>query len=313
MAWPRRLRISLLGVGVVLALGACSSTRSTIGGDGGTANGSAKVKVAATTTQVADFARVIGGDCVEVYGILKPNVDPHDYEPSPADVNALAEAEVIIKNGVDLEKWLEPTLASASSAGIVVDTSAGVTIRHGDGAETAGDPHIWHDPHNAKIMATTIEQALTSARPTCQAEFAANLADYSTKLDALDRAIVSSIATLTNKKLVTNHDAFGYYVDRYGLDFVGSIIPSFDSSAELSANQLADLVTAIRAQGVKAVFSETSLPAKTADAIAGEAGVKVVEGDDALYGDTLGPAGSPGDTYLDMMRHNTETIVTNLR
>jgi zinc/manganese transport system substrate-binding protein/manganese/iron transport system substrate-binding protein len=132
-------------------------------------------------------------------------------------------------------------------------------------------------------------------------------------LEGLDVDIAREVDALDNKKLVTNHDAFGYFVDRYGFTFVGSIIPSFDSSAELSASDLRTLVAAIKAQGVKAVFSEASLPAKTAKAIATEANVEVVEGEDALYGDGLGPAGSAGGTYLTMMRHNADTIVSNLR
>jgi ABC-type Zn uptake system ZnuABC Zn-binding protein ZnuA len=120
------------------------------------------------------------------------------------------------------------------------------------------------------------------------------------------------IDSLANKKLVTNHDAFGYDIDRYGLQFVGSVIPSFDSTAELSGRDIRDLVAKIRATGVKAVFSETSLPPRSAETIASEAGVKVVEGEDALYGDSLGPAGCDGDTYLKMVCHNTRTIVSNL-
>ena len=112
---------------------------------------------------------------------------------------------------------------------------------------------------------------------------------------------------------MTNHDAFGYYVARYGLDFVGSVIPSFDSQAELSQQDINDLVAAVKAQGVKAIFSESSLPPKTAEAIAKEAGVKVVEGDDALYGDSLGPDGGDAATYIDMVEHNTKVIVDNLR
>jgi zinc/manganese transport system substrate-binding protein len=115
-----------------------------------------------------------------------------------------------------------------------------------------------------------------------------------------------------DRKLVTNHDAFGYYIDRYQLEFVGSIIPSFDTSAELSAKDVDDIVAKIKQTGTKAVFSESSLPPKTAEAIARQAGVKVVAGEDALYGDTLGPEGSAGDTYLKMETHNTDTIVKAL-
>ena len=155
---------------------------------------------------------------------------------------------------------------------------------------------------------------MASPRPGRPAptEFAANLTKYSAELDALDASNRAAIDALPDKKLVTNHDAFGYYVARYGLDFVGSIIPSFDTSAELSAAEVDDLVARIRAEGVKAIFSESSLPPKTAEAIGQEAGVKVVDGDDALYGDTLGPAGSAGATYLEMEAHNTRTLVANL-
>ena len=114
------------------------------------------------------------------------------------------------------------------------------------------------------------------------------------------------------RKLVTNHDAFGYYVARYQLTFVGSVIPSMDTSAELSAKQLTDLVARIRTTGTKAIFTESSLPPKTADAIAKQAGVKVIGGDDALYGYSLGPAGTPQGTYLGAEQHNTRVIVSAL-
>jgi ABC-type Zn uptake system ZnuABC Zn-binding protein ZnuA len=302
---------------VTLALGAaaaCGSTgTATDGADGADGSGApAKVQVVATTTQVQDFSRVVGGDCAEVYGVLKPNVDPHDYEPSPADLDAIARADVVVKNGVDLEKWFDDTIASASPRGVVVDASEGVDVLPGDDEDPAGDPHIWQDPDNAIRMATTIESALAAAQPACAEQFSANRAAYTAEIQSLDQANRTAIDALSNKKLVTNHDAFGYYVRHYGLDFVGAVIPSFDTSAELSAAEIDDLVAEIRSQGVTAIFSESSLPPRTADAIGREAGVRVVEGDDALYGDTLGPAGSDGATYLEMLAHNTRTIVDNL-
>lgn len=274
-----------------------------------------RLAVVATTTQVADFARNIGGDRVTVTQIIRPNIDPHDYEPTPADLTAIGAAKVLVKNGVGLEGWLDATIASAGFKGTTVDASTGVQIRQGEGEEAEhGDPHIWHDPRNAKLMVQTIEQAFTAAAPADAATFAKNLADYSAKLDQLDTDIAAKIAKVPagDRKLVTNHDAFGYYIDRYQLQFVGSIIPSFDTSAELSAKDVDDIVTKIKQTGAKAVFSESSLPPKTAEAIAKQAGVKVVAGEDALYGDTLGPEGSAGDTYLKMEEHNTDTIVRAL-
>src|SRR5207237_563282 len=115
----------------------------------------AKVDVVTTTTQLTDFARAVGGDRVKVHGVLKANVDPHDYEPSPADLNALARADVIVKNDVGLEKWFDSTIRSAAPTGQIVDASTGITIRQGAGdEEKEGDPHIWHNPLNAAMMVT---------------------------------------------------------------------------------------------------------------------------------------------------------------
>ena len=312
----RRLQIGWIRLApLVLAavLAACGSTvaragSASSGGTGTTAPGpgASKLAVVATTTQVSDFVRLVGGDTVQVYAILKPNVDAHDVETSPADLEAIRGASLVVENGAGLEPWLSKAMSAAGTKATLVDSSAGVAL-HGD------DPHIWHDPRNAKQMVTNIEHALEAADPASATVFATNAAAYRGELDTLDRDIETELSTLTNRKLVSNHDAFGYYVARYGLTFVGSVIPSFDSQAELSATELQRLVERISAEGVKAVFSETSLPSKTAETIAEEAGVKVVEGADALYGDSLGPAGSSGDTYLKMMRHNTDTIVENLR
>jgi zinc/manganese transport system substrate-binding protein/manganese/iron transport system substrate-binding protein len=302
-----------LVVGLLLGAAGCGRSESVTPASSG--SGGHRLKVVATTTQVADFARNIGGGKVLVTQILKPNVDPHDYEPSPADVQAISTADLVVKSGVGLEKWLDQTISSAGFDGTVVDTSKGVAIRKGEGEEAAeGDPHIWHSPRNAKIMSTNIAHAFEVADPADKKVFAANLASYGAKLGALDAEIARKIDTIpaAQRKLVTNHDAFGYYIDHYHLRFVGSIIPSFDTSAELSGKQVNTLVAQIKATGVKAVFSESSLPPKTAEAIAKQAGVKVEAGEDSLYGDTLGPAGSAGSTYLKMEEHNTDTIVSAL-
>jgi ABC-type Zn uptake system ZnuABC Zn-binding protein ZnuA len=304
----RRLLVVVGAVTVAILLAGCAASGGPFAGGG--SNG--KLKVVATTTQVQDFTRVVGGDRIRLTGILKPNVDPHDYEPSPADLDAIAKANLLVINGVGIEKWLNDTVKSAGFNGTTIDTSNGVQIRKGDAEDPAGDPHIWQNPLNAKIMAANIEQALAAADPANASYFKRNLDAYTAKLTTLDAEVAHQIDSLTNKQLVTNHDAFGYYVDRYHLDFVGSIIPSFDTSAELSAKDVADIVAKIKATGVKAIFSESSLPPKTAETIAAEAHVKVVGGENSLYGDTLGPPGSDGATYLQMIEHNTRTIVSNL-
>jgi ABC-type Zn uptake system ZnuABC Zn-binding protein ZnuA len=294
---------------VAILIAGCAGGDRPAGSGAGGAQG-ATLDVVATTTEVADFAKVVGGDRVRVTSLIKPNVDAHDYEPSPADIDAIARADVVLKNGAGLEEWLDDTIGSSGYAGPVVDTSQGVALRQEAGGEP--DPHIWQNPRNARLMVATVERALAQAEPAGAAQFQANLTAYTRELQTLDTEVARQLDSLANKKLVTNHDAFSYYIDRYGLEFVGSIIPSFDTSAELSGRDIRDLVAKIERTKVKAIFSETSLPPRTAETIAREAGVKVVEGEDALYGDSLGPPGSDGDTYLKMIRHNTATIVGNL-
>lgn len=300
------MRRILLGAVLVLLVAACSA-------DDAESTNDDTLRVVATTTVTADFARVIGGARVSVHGIAKPNVDLHDLEPSPADINAMRRAQVIVINGAGLERRLEATVAASGTKATIADSSEGVVLRIDEHHDDEADPHIWHDPRNAKTMVTNIARAFIAADPAGAADYERNLAAYLAQLDRLDQDIAAQVATLDARKLVTNHDAFGYFVDRYGFEFVGSIIPSFDTSAEMSASGITALVDAIKAAGVKAVFSESSLPAKTAQTIAREAGVKVVAGEDALYGDGLGPAGSPGGTYLEMMQHNADAIVRNLR
>jgi ABC-type Zn uptake system ZnuABC Zn-binding protein ZnuA len=303
-----RRRVVLVAACLAALLAPVVAGCSGSGGGGGAADGG-RLRVVATTTQVADLAANVGGDRVRVTSLLKPGIDPHDYEPSPADVDAIAHADLVLENGVGLEAWLGDTIDSSGFDGPVVDTSQGVRLRMVGGA---ADPHIWQDPRNAERMAATIERALAAAEPSAAATFKANLAAYTGQLQALDAEVQRQVDSLANRKVVTNHDAFGYYLDRYRLQLVGSVIPSFDSSAELSGRDIRDLVARIRATGVKAIFSETSLPPRAAETIGREAGVTVVTGEAALYGDSLGPPGSDGDTYLRMLRHNTRTIVGNL-
>ncbi len=298
-----RRALLLLGTGLLLA-----------GCGGRSQQALNEAMVVATTPQVADLVRNVAGDAVVVHQVVKPGIDPHEFEPSPADQEAIRSAKAIFESGLGLETWLAATVRSAGAKAPVVDTSAGIPVRKASAGSQARDPHIWQDPRDAKAMVANIAHGLAAALPDQAAGFASRAAAYSAQLDALDAEVQAQIDTIApqQRKLVTNHDALGYYADRYGITVVGSVIPSFDSQAELSSRQLADLVASIRAQGVKAIFTESSLPPKAAATVARDAGVTVVTGADALYADSMGAPGSDGDTYLKMIRHNTRQLVAHL-
>lgn len=268
-----------------------------------------KLSVVATTPVLADFARNLGGEAVEVYEMLDAGIDPHDYEPTPADLQALANADVILRNGVGLEEWFDRTVESSGTDATIVDASEGVTIRR---TEAGPDPHIWHSLVNAKIMVANIGRALQAADPDQATDYQASERGYDAQIDGLSRDIRTAISSLNDKRLVTNHDSLGYYADEFDLDVVATVVPSFDSQAEVSGAQVQSLIEQVRAAGVKAVFVEASVPSDVATAVAESSGAKIVSGEDAIYGDTLGGPDSPASTYLEMMRHNTDVIVSNL-
>jgi zinc/manganese transport system substrate-binding protein len=247
-------------------------------------------------------------------GLLKAKVDPHEYEPQPQDVKTVAGAQLVIVNGVRLEQFLDKLITNSGTKAALLDSSRGLTLRmrkDEDGKEEP-EPHIWHSPANAVIMLNNIRDGLSRADPANAALYKANAA-YEKKLNDTDQYVKAQIATLApaNRKIVSNHDALGYYFERYGLTFVRSVIPSMDSNFQPSAQELAALVNAIKARKVKAIFSESSLNPKLAMQIAAEAGVKVVDG--ALYGDTLGHPGSGAETLDGMLKANTDLIVKNLQ
>ncbi|QJU56202.1 zinc ABC transporter substrate-binding protein [Herbiconiux sp. SALV-R1] len=330
----------LLSASALALAGCASGASSTNAGSTGSATGG--LKVVATTTQVADFTREIAGDAASVTQLIQPNQSAHSYDPSAADLSALASADVLVINGAGLEEWLDDAISASGFDGVTIDASTGIQLseeeagdehaheegteddhahEEGSGDEAAGDdhdhaheggnPHIWTDPARAEQMVATIESGLAAADPAAASDFTANADAYEKKLAELDDWIRENVDQVPADKrlLVSNHDAFTYFVDAYGITYVGSVIPSFDDNAEPSAAQIDELVAAIEATGVKAVFSEASISPKAADTIASEAGVTVYSGDEALYGDSLGPAGSDGATYLDSQIHNATVIL----
>lgn len=281
------------------------------GGSGEAAEG--QVKAIATTTQVGDFVRQVGGEAVEVEQILQPNSDPHDYEPRPSDVEAVAAAELVFVSGRGLDDWAEELVSDSGGDAQIVDLGAAGPIRlAGEGQEHEDeselDPHWWHDPRNVEAAVAAIENALTVADPSHQAELARNADAYVAQLKALDAGIVRCIDSVpaSQRKLVTDHDAFGYFANRYGIEVVGTVIPSQTTQAQPSAKDLSELAKTIEAENVKAVFPESSLSANVVEAIARQTGASA---DYTLYGDTLGPAGSSGDTYLRMEEANADAVI----
>jgi ABC-type Zn uptake system ZnuABC Zn-binding protein ZnuA/ABC-type Mn2+/Zn2+ transport system permease subunit len=267
---------------------------------GGAAPG--QVKVIASTTQLADFARAVGGDRAKVVQLLKPNTDPHDYEPRPYDVLATADAGVVLESGDGLDRWMGTVVKQAGSDATVVDLGARVPTK------LPGDPHWWHDPRNAQAAVAAIRDALTKANPQARAVYTRNADAYLAKLGALDRGIAACVQRVppAARKLVTDHDAFGYFARRYGIAVVGAVIPSQTTQAQSSARDVARLTRLIRRERVRAVFAESSINAKLAQAIARQTGAV---SDLKLYGDTLGPKGSAGATYLTMERANADAMV----
>jgi zinc/manganese transport system substrate-binding protein/manganese/iron transport system substrate-binding protein len=325
-------------VAATLALASCASP----GASG--SDGPSGPSIVATTTQVGDFTRELVGGTAAVTQLLAPAQSAHSFDPSAAQLLALADADALVVNGAGLESWLDDAVSASGFDGVFIDASTGIEV-YGtgdhdhddeaadgtDGADAAedghddaaggdahdghdhgdGNPHIWTDPELAEHMVENIARGLEKVPGVDATALAANEQAYLDELDALDAWIEENVEAVPvdRRLLVTNHDAFTYFIDAYDLTFVGSVIPSFDDNAEPSAAEIDDLVARIRATGVQAVFSEASISPKAAETIAREAGVTVHSGDDALYGDSLGAEGTPGETYLGSQVHNATLIL----
>jgi zinc/manganese transport system substrate-binding protein len=297
-----RFALSLLiAVIAMAAASGCTTTKIASSKPG-------QVTVVATTTQMQDMVRNVGGDRVHLVGILKPNVDPHDFEPTPGTAVALSGAKLIVESGIGVDSWADQLVESAASGTPVFVASDGLPVRPGDSAEPAGDPHWWHDPTLFERAVGALAQRLGEIDPGGRAVYQHNADRYVARIHAMDRANTELIATVprAQRKLVTNHDAFGYFAAHYGVTIVGSVIPSLSTAAQPSAKSVANLIERIRAAHVKAIFTESSLNPSLEERIAAEAGVRVYAN---LYGDTLGPPGSPGATYISMERWNMRAMV----
>jgi ABC-type Zn uptake system ZnuABC Zn-binding protein ZnuA len=271
-----------------------------------------RLRVVATTVQIAALAREVGGDRIQLKGLVPAGADPHEFEPTAPDLVALESAALVLRHGIGLDDWLDRTLRAGKRARLVTVT-AGIRLRRGEvDGKPVDDPHVWHDPVNARKMVDNIAAALAAADPTQRASYEASAAAYNGKLDAAAarvRVILDAIPP-ANRKLVTNHDALGYFARAFGLRIVGAVIPAVSTQAEPSAAETAALLDTIKREKVKAIFAESNVNPKLATTLAREAGVKIV---DDLYGDSLGSPGSGADTVDGLWLANARKIADALK
>ena len=260
------------------------------------------LKVVASFSIIGDFVRNVGGDRVSVTTLVGPDSDAHVYAPTPADAKKIADARLIFVNGLGFEGWLPRLVQSSGSKAKIVTASNGISpLRLG----SAADPHAWQSVNNAKVYIANISLALSAADPAAAEQFMKNTQTYIEQLDALDREVRDAIAKLPpdRRKVISTHNAFGYFAASYGIEFIAPLGVSTES--EPSARDIAKIITQIRAAKIPAVFLENITDPRLMGRISAETGARV---GGTLYSDSL--TGEKGDspTYIAMVRHNIKAL-----
>ena len=264
-----------------------------------------------TSTILADITRNVAGNRLVVEPLLPIGVDPHSYQPTPQDTAKISQAKVLIVNGADYEHFLEPLLENADGQRTLIEASAGLRLRTGRNAEHGVDPHLWLDPNNVVAYVENIREGLTHFDPEGSQAYQSNASAYTAQIQELDGWIQAQVEQIPPERrvLVTDHEALGYFAERYGFTIVGTIMESFSSDASPSAQQMADLIDQIKQSKAPAIFLDASDSPALARQIAAETGVKVVT-DLHLESLTDGP---PAGTYIDLMKSNVTSIVEALK
>ena len=286
----------------LLALTALQPARAAAAASAGPA-AAPVLKVVATFSILADMAREVGGPAVEVSALVGPNADAHVYEPTPADVRRVARADVVVTNGLRFEGWIDRLIASSGYRGKVVVASAGITpLQLGGGA----DPHAWQSLANGQRYAQNLRDALVAAAPQRSAEINAQTAGYLARMAALDQDTRSRIAALpeSRRRVITSHDAFGYFAAAYGVRFIAP--RGWTTGSEPSAETVARIVRQARETQASALLVENISDPRLIEQIAREANLKV---GGELYSDALSAPGTAADTYLRMFEHNVRTLL----
>ncbi len=287
----------IAGLGILL-LSACSPQSGT------GISGVAEPKIVAVNTTLADIAQNIAGERVEIEVLIPADADPHTFQPTPQDVAKIANSQMLIANGAGLEEWLQEVIDNAGGERIVVEAAADLA---GD-EDRPGDPHFWLDPNHVIHYANQIRDGLIDLDPDGETVYARNTDELIVQIEELDSWINEQVEVIPPelRLLVTNHESFGYFADRYGFVIVGTIIPSVSTGSSPSAQQMVALVEAIKATNTGAIFLEAGSNPDLAEQLASEAGIEVIK-----YLRTQPQY--PEEGYIEMMKYNTRAIVEALR
>ncbi|MGF6229770.1 zinc/manganese transport system substrate-binding protein [Inquilinus ginsengisoli] len=270
-----------------------------------------KLQVVTSITVLADIAKQVGGDTVEVRSLVGPNGDAHVYEPTPQDAQAVTKANLVVVNGLELEGWMDRLVAASGTKATVVVATEGVPTRKmdEDGQEIT-DPHAWNSAANGAIYAANITKALTVADPAHAATYQANGAKYEAELKALDAWARSEVAAIpaAKRKVITSHDAFGYLGAAYGIEFHAPV--GFSTESEASAGDIAKLIDQIKQEHIKAVFIENATDPRLVQQVAKASGAEM---GGELYAEALSTEDGPASTYAKMFRYNISLLVAGMK
>ena len=269
-----------------------------------------KLKVVATFSILADLVKNVGGERVAVAALVGPNGDVHVYQPTPSDAKTLSEAKLVFANGLGFEGWMGRLVqASGTKAPTVVATKGVKPRKMDESGHSETDPHAWQSVANARIYVANIRDGLVAADPAGKAAYEANASAYLAQLDALDAEVKDAIAKIPadRRRIITTHDAFGYFAAAYGMAFIAP--QGVSTEAEVSARDVAKIITQIRKQKIPAVFLENVTDRRLLERIGAESGARV---GGTLYSDALTDGKGEAPTYLDMMRHNVKQLASAL-
>ena len=269
------------------------------------------LNVVASFTVLGDIVHQVGGDTVAVRSLVGPNGDPHVYEPTPQDAQALAKADVVIVSGLDLEGWMDRLITASGYKGKIIVASDGiVTRRMEDDGKEITDPHAWNSAANGVVYAQNVTKALAAADPAHAATYQANGAKYEAELKDLDGWARREVATIpeAKRKVITSHDAFGYLGAAYGIEFRAPV--GFSTESEASAGDVAKLIDQIKHEHIKAVFIENATDPRLVQQVAKASGAQM---GGELYAEALSTEDGPASTYAKMFRYNITTLVGGMK